>query len=60
MGMLTSWPDTKAPLFEASGFGMHVLVNGSSTRTADITCLKLILFSVQVLTISSIRHFKAI
>ena len=42
IGMLTSWPDTKAPLFEASGFGMHVLVNGSLTHTACIMCLKLI------------------
>ena len=30
MGLLTWWPDTETPLFEASGFGMHVLVNGAS------------------------------
>lgn len=28
--LLISWPDADAPLFEASGFGMHVLVNGAS------------------------------
>jgi hypothetical protein len=32
MKMLTSWPDTETPLFEASGFGMHVLVNGMSPK----------------------------
>jgi hypothetical protein len=26
--MLLSWPDSDAPLFEASGFGMFVLING--------------------------------
>ena len=28
MTMLLSWPDADAPLFEASGFGMFVLING--------------------------------
>ena len=40
--MLTLWPNTKVPLFEASGFGMFVLANGSMTHTARIMCLKLI------------------
>lgn len=30
LDLLMSWPDTETPLFEASGFGMHVLVNGAS------------------------------
>ena len=60
MGMLNSWPDAQAPLFEASGFGMHVLINGSLPRPIYIICLKLKCFSIQVFTTSSIRHLRAI
>lgn len=28
LGLLVSWPDAAAPLFEASAFGMHVLIHG--------------------------------
>ena len=58
MGMLTSWPDAKVPLFEASGFGMHVLVNGSLRSPTYIMCLKFNWFSIQVFTTSSIRQLK--
>lgn len=40
MDLLTMWPDTETPLFEASGFGMHVLVNGASPFTR-LSCAEL-------------------
>ncbi len=33
MTLLLSWPDSDAPLFEASGFGMFVLINGRNSSS---------------------------